>query len=125
MEVSAVARVLVVMIPAEGHINPSLGLIKELVENGDEVVYCCTEKYRTKIEALGAQFKAYSFNEATLLNNPGMKPFELKHPYQFLYMILAKVIQRFIPDVLNLIKHETYDYIIFDSHHRLGRTNSR
>ncbi len=115
MEVSAVARVLVVMIPAEGHINPSLGLIKELVENGDEVVYCCTEKYRTKIEALGAQFKAYSFNEATLLNNPGMKPFELKHPYQFLYMILEKVIQRFIPDVLNLIEHETYDYIIFDS----------
>ncbi|WP_440115340.1 macrolide family glycosyltransferase [Paenibacillus sp. QZ-Y1] len=110
------ARVLVVMIPAEGHINPSLGLIKELVENGDEVVYCCTEKYRTKIEAIGAQFKAYSFNEATLLNNPGMKPFELKHPYQFLYMMLKKIIQRFIPDVMNLVENdETYDYLIFDS----------
>ncbi|MGC5776495.1 macrolide family glycosyltransferase [Paenibacillus pabuli] len=109
------ARVLVVMMPAEGHINPSLGVIKELVENGDEVVYCCTEKYRTKIEALGAHFKAYSFNEATLLNNPDMKPFELKHPYQFLYMMLEKIIQRFIPDVLNLIEDETYDYLIFDS----------
>lgn len=115
MEVSFVARVLVVMMPAEGHINPSLGLIKELIESGDEVVYCCTEKYRTKIEALGAQFKAYSFSEATLLNNPNMKPFEIKHPYQFLYMILKKIIQRFIPDVLNLIEKETYDYLIFDS----------
>ncbi|HEX3384872.1 MAG TPA: macrolide family glycosyltransferase [Mucilaginibacter sp.] len=115
MEVKLVARVLVVMMPAEGHINPTLGIIKELVENGDEVVYCCTEKYRTKIEALGAQFKAYSFNEATLLNNPDMKPFEIKHPYQFLYMVLKKIIQRFIPDVLNLIENETYDYLIFDS----------
>ncbi|KQO18702.1 macrolide family glycosyltransferase [Paenibacillus sp. Leaf72] len=109
------ARVLVVMMPAEGHINPSLGLIKELVENGDEVVYCCTEKYRTKIEQIGVQFRAYSFNEATLMNNPDMKPFEIKHPYQFIYMILKHIIQRFIPDVLKLTENETYDYIIFDS----------
>ncbi|WP_436836479.1 hypothetical protein [Paenibacillus tritici] len=49
------ARVLVVVItPAEGHVNPSLGLVTQLIDNGEEVVYVCAEENRSRIEQTGA-----------------------------------------------------------------------
>ncbi|MCZ0853385.1 glycosyl transferase, partial [Brevibacillus laterosporus] len=48
------ARVLYVTIPAEGHVNPTLGLVKQLVDNGEEVVYMCSEEYRARLAQTGA-----------------------------------------------------------------------
>ncbi|AJS60876.1 macrolide family glycosyltransferase [Paenibacillus sp. IHBB 10380] len=104
------ARVLVVMTPAEGHVNPSLGLIKQLVENGEEIVYVCTEEYRTKIEQTGAQLRTYTF-----FKDPDLKPIEFNHPYQFAHRMVSSIIQRIIPEVLRVIENESYDYLIFDS----------
>lgn len=104
------ARVLVVMTPAEGHVNPSLGLIKQLVENGEEIIYVCTEEYRTKIEQTGAQLRTYTF-----FKDPDLKPIEFKHPYQFAHRMVSSIIQRIIPEVLRVIENESYDYLIFDS----------
>ncbi len=57
------ARVLVVITPAEGHVNPSLGLVKQLTDNGEEVVYVCTEEYRSRIEQTGAELRTYPLAE--------------------------------------------------------------
>ena len=43
-------------IPAHGHTNPTLGLVKEMTGAGHEVVYFSFEQFREKIEAAGAQF---------------------------------------------------------------------
>lgn len=51
-------------IPAHGHTNPTLGLVKEMTGAGHEVVYFSFEQFREKIEAAGAQFvpcDAYDF----------------------------------------------------------------
>ncbi len=43
-------------IPAHGHVNPTLPLIRELAARGHRVVYYETEEFRAKIEAAGAEF---------------------------------------------------------------------
>ena len=43
-------------IPAHGHTNPTLGLVKTLTESGHKVWYFSFEQFREKIEAAGASF---------------------------------------------------------------------
>ncbi len=53
------AKVLMFNFPGEGHVNPTLALIEELVKRGEEVVYYCVEEYKEKIEKTGALFRPY------------------------------------------------------------------
>lgn len=110
-----IARVLVVITPAEGHVNPSLGLVTQLVDNGEQVVYVCTEEYRSRIEQTGALLITYPFPQDAFSHDPVLKPQEYKHPYQFTYMMVAGIIQRIIPEVLRVIENQKFDYLIFDS----------
>lgn len=43
-------------IPAHGHVNPTLPLVRELTTRGHRVVYYETEEFRKKIESAGAEF---------------------------------------------------------------------
>ena len=43
-------------IPAHGHTNPTLGLVKELTDAGHEVYYFSFPQFQSKIEAAGAVF---------------------------------------------------------------------
>ena len=43
-------------IPAHGHTNPTLGLVKTLTEAGHKVWYFSFEEFREKIEKAGATF---------------------------------------------------------------------
>ena len=43
-------------IPAHGHTNPTLGLVKEMTDAGHEVYYFTFELFREKVEAAGAVF---------------------------------------------------------------------
>jgi len=53
------SKVLFLNIPGNGHVNPTLGLVNGLVEQGEEVIYFCSEDYRERIENAGAIFKSY------------------------------------------------------------------
>ena len=54
------ARGLFLIIPGHGHVNPTIGLVKELMAKGDEIVYICADMFRDKIEKVGAKFVGYS-----------------------------------------------------------------
>ncbi len=43
-------------IPAHGHTNPTLGVVRELIKNNNEVYYYSYEIMREKIESVGAKF---------------------------------------------------------------------
>ena len=43
-------------IPAHGHTNPTLAVVRELTARGHTVRYYTTEAFRAKIEAAGAVF---------------------------------------------------------------------
>jgi UDP:flavonoid glycosyltransferase YjiC (YdhE family) len=50
-------KVLFLNYPGEGHVNPTIALVEELLKKGEEVVYYCIEEYRNKIEKTGATFR--------------------------------------------------------------------
>ncbi len=45
--------------PASGHLNPSLPLVRELVRRGIEVTYCTGTEFRDAVERTGAEFVGY------------------------------------------------------------------
>jgi len=100
-------------IPGYGHVNPTLPMIKELVDRGAEVHYCCTEEFRPMIERTGAKFiplpaeVVYATNEAFNL----LKIFAdlLEHTYDVM------------PQLEQLMKTEGYDYILADMYTPWGR----
>ena len=47
------ARVLFINAGSEGHINPTLQVVEELVSRGEEVVYFSIEAFRERIENRG------------------------------------------------------------------------
>ena len=50
------ARIFFFSIPAHGHVNPTLPLVRELTARGHRVIYYETEEFREKIEKAGAEF---------------------------------------------------------------------
>lgn len=48
-----------VNIPAHGHVNPTLPLVKELVSRGRHVIYYNGEGMRSRIEPTGVEFRPY------------------------------------------------------------------
>lgn len=50
------SRIVFFCIPAHGHTNPTLGVVRELVSRGHEVWYYSYEPLRSKIEETGAKF---------------------------------------------------------------------
>ena len=50
------ARIVFFCIPAHGHTNPTLGVVRELTSRGHEVLYYSYTPFREKIEAAGARF---------------------------------------------------------------------
>ena len=45
--------------PAAGHVNPTLPVIAELVNRGEDVTYFSSDPFRARIEKTGARFQAY------------------------------------------------------------------
>lgn len=53
------ARVLFINGGSEGHINPTIGVVQELVSRGEEVVYFCIEAFRERMEKTGASVRTF------------------------------------------------------------------
>ena len=50
------SKIVFFCIPAHGHTNPTLGVVRELIQRGHQVRYYSYESFREKIEATGASF---------------------------------------------------------------------
>ncbi|EMA6343098.1 macrolide family glycosyltransferase [Bacillus cytotoxicus] len=111
------AKVLVIHFPGEGHINPTLAVLSELIKRGEKVVSYCIEEYRNKIETTGVEFRIYEnfLPEINIMERikQGNSPLEM----------LAKMIEatdRIVDNILEEIKEEQYDYLIYDNHFAVG-----
>ena len=52
------SRIVFFCIPAHGHTNPTLGVVRELIQRGHEVLYYSYTPFKEKIERTGAKFVA-------------------------------------------------------------------
>lgn len=53
------SNIVFVEMPAYGHVNPTLPVVKELVQRGEHVIYYNSEEFRAPIEEVGATFRSY------------------------------------------------------------------
>src|SRR5688572_4402097 len=53
------SRVLFLSLPLHGHTNPSLPVVRALVERGDEVTYYSAAAFAVKVEQTGALYRPY------------------------------------------------------------------
>ncbi|GAA1972166.1 macrolide family glycosyltransferase [Amycolatopsis minnesotensis] len=55
-------RIVVAGMPAAGHVNPSLPIVRELTRRGFEVTYYTGEEFRAPVEDAGCEFRGYPAN---------------------------------------------------------------
>ncbi|MFD0677976.1 MULTISPECIES: macrolide family glycosyltransferase [unclassified Paenibacillus] len=109
------ARVLLINGGSEGHINPTLGVVQELIRRGEEVVYFIAEQFRDRVEPTGAEvitFDGSKFIEAFLAGG--------RNPWGRVGGLL-RTADIIIPSLLEQTKGERFDYIIHDSMFGCGR----
>ncbi|WP_312111234.1 macrolide family glycosyltransferase [Brevibacillus reuszeri] len=110
------ARVLFINAGSEGHVNPTVGVVKELVSRGEEVVYFSIEAYRERIEKTGATVRTFDGQKFIKAFISGGRNYLLERVNGLLHT--ADVV---IPSVLEQIKGEHFDYMIHDSMFGCGR----
>jgi len=110
------ARVLFINGGSEGHINPTIGVVQELISRGEEVVYFCIEAFRERIEETGAVVRTFDeqrFIKAFISGGRNYLPERING-----LLLTADIV---IPSVLEQIEGERFDYIIHDSMFGCGR----
>jgi MGT family glycosyltransferase len=110
------ARVLFINGGSEGHINPTIGVVEELISRGEEVVYFTIETFRERIEKTGATVRTFDVQKF-------LKAFISGGRNNLLERIngLLRTADIMIPSVLEQIEGEHFDYIIYDSMFGCGR----
>lgn len=100
------SKVIYFSIPGHGHINPVLPLIKELTAKGETVIFYSFDSFKEKIENAGAQFQSYGDNI----------PFDLSNTNCVnLVNMLMESSMAIISGIIDRVKNEKPDYIMFDS----------
>ncbi|MFC0216554.1 macrolide family glycosyltransferase [Paenibacillus chartarius] len=104
------ARVLFINGGSEGHINPTIGVVQELISRGEEVVYFCIEAFRERMEKTGASVRTFDGQKLIKAFVSGGRSYLLERVNGLL--LTADIV---IPSVLEQIQGEHFDYIIHDS----------
>jgi MGT family glycosyltransferase len=110
------ARVLFINAGSEGHINPTIGVVQELISRGEEVVYFTIEAFRERIEKTGATVRTLDGQKIIKAFISGGRNYLLERINGLL--LTADIV---IPSVLEQIEGEHFDYIIHDSMFGCGR----
>ncbi len=100
-------RITFYSLPAHGHINPTLGVVKTLVEHGHQVTYYSIHQFRDKITFHGATFKAY---ELPHINLQHISPNSIE-----LLTLLMKITLHLLPQLTKEIDKTKPTCIIHDS----------
>jgi MGT family glycosyltransferase len=108
-------------IPATGHINPSLGVVRALIAQGEEVLYANTEDIRPQIEPTGATFVPYPQN--TTLETLMARASGGHIPGNAL--ALHQIGAALLPFCLELIDRERPNYVLVDSLAAWGKHAAR
>jgi MGT family glycosyltransferase len=102
------AKALFLGLPLHGHTNPSLPLVRALVERGEDVVYFSTEAFAAAIRAAGARFQPY--------HNGFLKDLrQLPTQTNAISWLLMRTTAEVLTDELDVFRAERPDYVIADS----------
>ncbi|HEX2925819.1 MAG TPA: macrolide family glycosyltransferase [Ruminiclostridium sp.] len=105
------AKILFINIPAYGHVNPTLALVKELVNRGNKVVYYIGEAFMDVVEKMGAEVRS-----------SGMPLFDGSATGEVMLNYLRQNYV-FLEELINGKEH--FDCLIYDSAYFFGKEVGR
>lgn len=100
------SRVAFLNLPAHGHTNPTLPVVRELVARGETVIYYSFDELKHKIESTGAQYRTYDLSRFSYQNLSSFPAI-----FRMFMEASEALIDELLPDVSALRP----DYIIHDS----------
>ena len=111
------ANVLVINFPGEGHINPTLAIVSELIRRGRQlfrIVLKILER-RLKQQVQNSEFENFlsQINIMERVNEGGSPLTMLSH--------MMEASERIVTQIVEETKREKYDYLIYDNHFPVGR----
>lgn len=95
-----------------GHINPTLGLVKKLIERGNQVSYFCSESFAEQLTLIGAKWIGFGNKLDLFLKE--YSPTD-RHPFFMLMEYIMLYDEVVLPEILEIVKEDLYDMIICDS----------
>lgn len=104
------ADILMINVPAEGHVNPSLGVAKAFADRGDNVHYITTEKYKSRLEGVGAN--VYLHEDHPLIG--GVDPTS-EEGIQFFMNIMLQTSTDILSITKQLAEEISFDFVYYDS----------
>ncbi|WP_251943762.1 macrolide family glycosyltransferase [Staphylococcus sp. Marseille-Q5304] len=104
------SKILFVNPGSTGHLNPTIALCKALVERGEEIVYYASDQYKDKFNHIDMEVR-------TLPTQPIIEAFTTFKPNNLYNVIngLLNTVDHIVPQILEEIQDEQYDYLIYDS----------
>jgi MGT family glycosyltransferase len=113
------SKALFINMLGHGHVNPTIGIIKELINRGENVTYIAGEEFRDKIEKTGAKFLGHKnlFNVSNFIN--GSLNLETNEGLLDALSTFKEIVEA----IFN--SNEKFDYIIYDSSFILGEEIGR
>ncbi|MBK8900443.1 MAG: glycosyl transferase [Anaerolineaceae bacterium] len=103
-------KIVFLNVPGHGHVNPTLALVSELTRRGHHIIYYNNTEFALPIEQSGAEFRPYPDPQPTaaaLAEKANSLP-------QVSVWVLEQS-QRLLPWLLEELRHEQPDLILFDS----------
>lgn len=99
-------------IPGHGHVNPTLPVVKELIERGYEILYYNTADFRAKIERTGAKMSAYP---ESMADGRDIVAFMRDGNLVKVTNWLLETCDQLVPFLLDEIRREQPDIIVHDA----------
>jgi MGT family glycosyltransferase len=100
-------------IPAHGHVNPTLPLVRELVRRGETVIYYSIEEYKAKIEAAGARCRTYESLSPSVRFDFGSDD-RSSPSLPKIARVMIEFCERSLPFLLDATRQDEPDYILHD-----------
>ena len=111
------ANVLVINFPGEGHINPTLAVVSELIQRGKQLFLIVLKIIERRLKQQVRNSECLRiFSQINIMErvNEGGSPLTMLS-----HMIEAS--ERIVTQIVEETKEEKYDYLIYDNHFPVGR----
>jgi MGT family glycosyltransferase len=112
------SRIVVAGMPAAGHVNPSVPLVRELVRQNVDVTYYATDEFRDSVERAGAEFRPYP--AGTISSNDIAEATRTGSPVRVVTRILTAT-ESLLPFLLTDLRTLQPAAVAFDSNAIWGR----
>lgn len=114
------ARYVFFNLPGYGHINPSLGIVRDLIADGEEVIYYLPSEFRRLVESVGAEFRPFVWP-----SDIGWQGVPIVDRIATLPFMMGEQSSRIVPRLVKDLAAIEPDCLVYDSMFLWGRLAAR